>query len=244
MPGPVSFNTPDRVIREAMRNAKLLGKGQDPSSEDYAEYMPRLNDVLNIEQTQGLKLWLQLDQPITLVAGTALYTLGPSGTVVMSAAPKRVVQGYYLDSSSNRRPLLTLSRDEYTRLSNVTNQGAINSYFVDKQESTPTTGTLNVYFWLTPDTQAATGTAHLIIQEQCQNIVSLNDTMNFPSEWFMFLHWELGAQLANGQPQAILDNCLRNAGKYREMLESWDVEDASTSFSPDQRIVYETGAFR
>lgn len=238
MPGPVSFSTPDRIIREAMRDSKLLGKGQDPTSEDYAEYMPRLNDLVNTWQTQGLKLWLQHDQSITLVAGTALYTLGPSGTVVMTK-PLRVVQGYYLDSSSNRRPLLPLSRDEYTRLSNVVNQGQINSYFVDKQETT-----LNVYFWLTPDSEAATGTAHVIIQQQVDNVVSLNDTMNFPPEWFLALHWGLSKEICSGQPQSIIDRCEKMADQYRTALEDWDVEDASTMFAPDQRILYETGRFK
>jgi hypothetical protein len=238
VPGPASFNTPDRIIREAMRNAKLIGKGEDPSSEDYAEYMPRLNDLINVWQTQGLKLWLQTDLSVTLVAGTALYTFGTTGTVVMTK-PTRVVQAYYLDSSDNRRPLLVLSRDEYTRLSNVVNQGQINSYYVDKQQAT-----LNVYFWLTPDSDAATGTAHLIIQQQVTNIVSLNDTMNFPPEWFLALHWGLANEICSGQPQSIIDRCEKMSNQYRTALEDWDVEDASTSFAPDQRNTYETGRFR
>lgn len=235
---PLTVNTPNLVIRFAMQEAGLLQKGMNPSSEDYADYMPRLNSMVNLWQTQGLKLWLQSDLGITLVAGTALYTLGPGGTVVMTK-PLRAVQGYYLDSLGNRRPLIPLSRDEYTRLSNVTTTGALNSYFVQKNATT-----LDIYFWNTPDTQAATGTGHLIIQQQVSNVVELDDQMNFPIEWFSALYWGLADQISGGQPQAIMDRCTKMAMQYFEALNSWDVEDASTTFSPDQRGTSVNSGFR
>lgn len=235
---PLTTNTPNLIIRFAMIEAGYLQKGNDPSGEDYAEYMPKLNAMINLWQTQGLKLWLQYDLSIPLVAGTALYTLGPGGTVNM-VKPLRAVQGYYLDSLGNRRPLIALSRDEYTRLSNVTTQGALNSYFVDKQATT-----LNIYFWNTPDAQAATGTAHPIIQQQVSNIIQLDDTMNFPIEWFAALYWGLADMICGGQPQAIMDRCKLMANQFFSALNDWDVEDASTTFSPDQRGTTVNSGFR
>jgi hypothetical protein len=183
-------------------------------------------------------LWLQSDLTVPLTAGQATYTFGPGGSVDMTK-PLRVLQGYYLDSYNTKRPLLALSRDEYTRLSNVVQVGAINSYFVDKQQSL-----LSVSFWLSPDTTAATGTAQLIIQQQVANLVSLNDDMNFPQEWFMALRWGLADDICTGQPQAIMDRCYNKAETFRTALEDWDVEDASTVFQPDQRSAYVTGGFR
>lgn len=238
MTTPSTFNTPDRIIRTAMINAGLLQEGDDPTSEQYAEYMPRLNDVINLEQSQGLKLWLQSDQLVTLIAGQASYTLKLGGDVNI-IKPTRVIQGYYLDAANNRRPLLPMSRDEYTRLSNVVNLGAINSYFTQKNYLD-----LTVSFWLTPDAEAATGTAHLIIQNQVTNLISLTDTMNFAQEWFIFLHWALADEICTGQPKAIMDRCSQRAETYRAALDNWDVEDASTSFAPDQRIVQDYGRFR
>lgn len=234
---PASFNTPDRIISTAMFEAKLLQSGDTPKSEDYALYMPRLCDLINTWQTDGLKLWLNHDQAVTLVAGQRLYTFSPTGDVVMSK-PLRVIQGYYLDSSNNQRPLLVLSRDEYTRLSNVFNQGAINSYFVDKQQTE-----LDVYFWLVPDATAATGTAHVIIQQQVTNFTGLTDTMNFPVEWYLALIWGLADEICGGQPQAVMNRCQQRAMYYKDKLDNWDVEDASTSFQPDQRITMNTGRF-
>ena len=240
MTTPTTFNSPDRIIRMAMQDAGLLQKGDDPTPEDYADNLNRLNDLINFWQTQGLKLWLQFDLTVPLVAGQRTYVIGPSGDVVM-AKPTRVLDnGYYQDATnSNKRPLTMLSRDEYTRLSNVVQLGALNSYFVDKQASS-----LSVSFWLVPDAQAATGTAHLLIQQQATNMVSVTDSLNFPQEWYLALRWGLADEICTGQPQAITSRCALKAASYFMALESWDVEDASTRFEPDSRRAYGTGAFR
>lgn len=237
MTAPANFNTPDRIIRTAMFEAKLLQLGDDPRSEHYAEYMPRLNDMINQWQTSGLKLWLNFDQPVTLIANQSLYNFSPSGDVVMTK-PLRVIDGYYLDQYNNRRPLWSMGRTDYDRLSNVVNTGAVNSYFVDKQQTH-----LDVYFWLTPDSVAATGTAHVILQQQVTNFTGLTDSMNFPVEWYMALYWGLADEICGGQPQAIMQRCAARAAYYRAALDDWDVEDASTTFQPDQRVTMSTGRF-
>jgi hypothetical protein len=222
----------------AMVDAGYLQDGDDPTPEQYANYLNRLNDLINFWQTQGLKLWTQTDLAVPLVVGQASYSLGPSGDVDMTK-PLRVLQGYYIDANQTKRPLLPLSRDEYTRLSNVVQTGAINSYFVDKQRAS-----LVVKFWLVPDANAALGTAQLVIQQQMGNMVSLTDDVSFPQEWFLALRWGLADDICTGQPQAIMDRCAAKAMVFLNALESWDVEDASTIFQPDQRVAYVTGAFR
>lgn len=243
MPGPATFNTPLRIITEGLREAGKLGQESEPSSTQLANGLNDLNDIINFEQTQGLKLWLDLDTPIAapiLTAGTALYTLGPTGTVVLPGKPLRVLQGYYVDSSNNRRPIEPpMAREEYYRLSNVVNQGAITSYYVDKQQNT-----LNVYLWNTPDAEAALGTVHLIVQTQITNMVSLTDALSFPQEWFIYLKWAFAEQKATGQPVAIINRCESMAKRYREALEGWDVEDAATRFVPDSRSMQHRGNFR
>lgn len=237
---PATFNTPGRIIGEAMYEAKLLGKGQSPSSEDYPKYLNRLQDMINTWQTDGLKLWLQHDLEIgPLVAGQARYQFGPGLDIDMTK-PLRVLQGYYLESAGAvRRPLLVLSKDEYFRLSTTTQTGAINSYYVDKQLLS-----LDVYLWLTPDAQAATGEAHGIFQTQVDHLIQLNDRTTFPVEWYLALIWGLADEICGGQPQATIDRCAKKATEYKDKLDNWDVEDASTSFAPDQRQVYINSSFR
>jgi len=231
-------NTPVSIINDAYFDAGLTQEGQVPNSEQVVMGMRKLMDIINLFQTQGLKLWLMEDLPITLTAGTGTYTFGPAGSVVM-AKPTRVIDAYYEDVNHVRRPLVPLAWSEYARLSKINQTGQINSYFVDKQQTQ-----LSVFFWLIPDAVAATGTAHLVLQKQVTNFITLTETMNFPIEWRIALRWALADELATGQPQAIMDRCQARAISYRTMLEDWDVEDAPTRFTPDSRSQYATGAFR
>lgn len=230
-------NTPYGVILDAYLDAGLLQTGDDPSSEQIATGMRRLRDLINVEQTQGLKLWVNVDTAVPLVAAQATYTLAPGGDVDMTK-PLRVLQAYYADDNTpaNRRPLIAMSWNEYLNLGQVAQQGAINSYFVNKQAAS-----LIVTFWPTPSTEAATGTAHLLLQVQITNPTTLTETMQFPTEWRMFLHWGLAAEVCTGQPQSVIQRCEQKAALYRRALEDWDVEDAATLFQPDPRSGYNNG---
>jgi len=97
---------------------------------------------------------------------------------------------------------------------------------------------------MVPDTTAATGTVHLILQTQATNMGSLTDNDAFPVEWAMALRWGLADELATGQPQTIMARCEAKAKAYREALEDWDVEDADTRFKPDPRGLVSARSFR
>lgn len=230
-------NTPASIIQDAYFDSGWLQEGQTCNGEQIVAGMRKLTDLVNLWQTQGLKLWLNVDTPITLVAGTSTYTLGPAGTVPMTK-PLRVMEAWYADANGIRRPLIPLSWNDYARLSQVTKQGAINSYFVNKQQLV-----LSVFFWLVPDANAALGTAHLLTQTQVTNFITVTETMNFPIEWRIALRWGLADELATGQPQSIMDRCAQRALAYRTALEDWDVEDASTRFAVDTQH-RQGGSFR
>lgn len=231
-------NTPASIIADAYFDAGIVQEGSSPNSEQIVRAMRQLTDIINLEQTQGLKLWLNVDTTVPLVSGQGTYTLSPTGSVAM-VKPLRVIDAYYLDSNAIRRPLTPLAWSDYTRLSQVTQTGAINSYFVNKK---PTE--LSVFFWLVPDATAATGTVHLLLQTQVTNFTNITETMNFPVEWRMFLRWALADEICTGQPQAIMDRCQQRAELYRMKLQDWDVEDAPTRFAPDSRVMQNTGSFR
>ena len=187
-------NTPIAIISDAYFDAGLLQEGQSPSAEQVVTGMRKLGDIINLWQTQGLKLWLMEDLAVTLTAGQGTYTFGPAGTVVMDK-PLRVIEAYYEDLNHIRRPLIPLAWNDYIRLSQITQVGQLNSYFVDKQQLA-----LSVFFWLIPDATAATGTAHLVLQRQVTNLINLTDTMNFPPEWRIALRWGLADDLYRPAP--------------------------------------------
>lgn len=237
-----AINTPKNIIDTAMRHAGKLSEGAVPTSEQYGMYLGDLQRMVNLWQTQGLKLWLQTDLSVTLTAGKGgqgnPYSLSPGGDVNMTK-PLRVEQGYFLESAGNRRPLFPLSWEEWLSMSVTTQTGPISQYFIDKQ---PTQ--LLVYFWLVPDATAALGTAHLMVQQQVVNPINLTETTNFPAEWGIALVWGLADEICSGQPQTIMDRCQGKAAVYKAELEDWDVEDAPTTFEPDIRGGYDSGMFR
>lgn len=227
MTAPASFNTAYRAIEYAMQDAGLLEEGTEPTSGQIAKNLNKLNDLINLWQTQGLKLFLLEDLAVTLTASLALYTFGAAGSTVM-AKPHRVEDAYLEDADGNRVPLNPLSWEGYLRLGNATTEGTPNSYFVDKQASL-----LRVKLWSVPDTSAAAlYTLHVLVRKQVTNFVSLTDQSAFPQEWFIALRWGLADEISTGQPQAICDRCEKRAVAYRTALEDWDVEDAATFFTP------------
>ena len=84
MPAPASFSQASRIIRSAGQDCGLLQEGSDFTPEQYVDYLNRLNEVIIYEQVvSGLKVWLQYDQTVTLVAGRLLI---PFALVVMSTS--------------------------------------------------------------------------------------------------------------------------------------------------------------
>lgn len=226
----MAFNTADRIITYAMVDAGLIAEGDTPTAAQYATYVNRLNDIINLWQTQGVKLWTNVDLSVTLVAGQGMYTFGPSSGIVMTKPMRILDESYYMDANGIKRPVSLIGRQDYNRLSTNTQQGPINQIYVDKQLTQ-----LIVNTWLVPDANTALGTLHVVLQQQITNLVTSSDTLSFPQEWFIALRWGLADDICTGQPQAIMDRCKANATAYREALEGWDVDDAPVMFTPDQR---------
>lgn len=227
MPVAVS-NSVHGIIRDAMHDAGLLREGSDPNSEQYATYMRRLCDIINLWQTQGIKLFLLQEISIDLVASTNSYTVNPTVGLVPTKH-MRVIQGRIQSAQGEYRTLNAISWNEWNSLQQ-TNLGAITGYFVDKQATS-----LVVKVWNTPDTQEATNTLVLLVQTQAVNPFNLESDVSFPQEWRIALRWGLADDICTGQPEAIMTRCAQRATFYREALEDWDVEDTQTTFAPDLR---------
>ena len=231
-------NTVYGVINDAMHDAGLLQEGEMPNSEHLATNMRRLVDIINLWQTQGLKLFLLQDIEINLVANQGAYVLGPTGDVVMER-PTQIIQGYVLNPEGIRRPLVPMAWQEWMNLSQVQgNEGTISSYFVDKQATFD-----RVHFWPTPNASEAVNTAHLLVRTKAIAPINLLQDTMFPQEWRVALRWGLADDICTGQPLAIMERCEQRAVQFRQALEDFDVEDVSMQFTVDPRNDYGTGGF-
>lgn len=217
------------VVQKAYEDAGYVQEGSRVTDDQIIRGLARLNDLIALYQTQGLKLWLESDVSVTLVASQEAYDLMPGGDVDM-VRPLRVKQAYYLSSSGNRRPLGLISRDEYTRLGHVNQVGELNSVFVEKLVDR-----LRVHPWQMPSAAAALGTLHLIVHQQAHGLTSVSHTTGFPPEWVIALRWGLADEICTGQPAEIVQRCAQRASAFRTALEDFDVEDTETFFQPDSR---------
>lgn len=227
------------ILNGAAQNAGIIGVGQSLDSESLKDYLLRYNDLINLWQTQGLKLWTRQDLSITLQLGVGVYNLGPLQNVPM-VKPLRVCESYVLvTNGGTKRPVNQISWEEWSRLSQVNQQGQINDIFVDHQRDY-----LGVNTWQLPDASEVMNTLHLVIQGQVGNAVSLLDTVDFPVEWMLGLKWGLADEVCTGQPASIVSRCQQRASMYREALEGWDTEGVPITFSPDPQGQYSGGKFR
>lgn len=221
--------TVERCITQALIDAGLIQRDETPNASEQQYYMDKLNDICLFMQTQGLKLWLNSIRAITLIAGTQKYTLGPAGSGLREL---RALEAYYVRSTGESNPLNLISWNEWNMLSAKDQEGTPNSFFPDKRQ-----GNLDIYLWLIPNTQAASGRVDVLVQSPCTQVTAISDTMNFPLEWFLALRWALADEAASGQPAAVIERCQSKAMMYRQALEDWDVEDASTKFAPDAQTM-------
>lgn len=263
---PLYDNTPISIIRDGLFEVGLLEEGQDPNGEQIARGMRRINRMVNLWQTQGLKLWLELDLPVALTAGVFLYPLTQQLNGY-TAKYTRVKEGYFLYGSPSGEDIqtdsgigITTDSGEQIQTSTSTSAMSTNTLYplipMGRSEwdnvgtrSSPGTVTqyyvdkqpavLNVNLWQTPSPEFATlGQVHLIVQQQQTNVVQLNDQMVFPEEWFLALMWGLADQSSTGQPRDIVQIAKANAALYFQLLNDWDIEDAPTQFQPDPRLQY------
>ena len=230
--------TATAIITKAYRSAQKLPRGSSLSADQLSDGLDILNDLMNLWQTQGLKLFLETETVIPLVAGQQMYSLMPGGDVSI-ARPLEIKEAAYWDQYSNNRPLIKFSRQEWTNLSNRTAQGSVNQYFYEVLYDR-----MNVFLWNIPDTTAAAGTVHAVLRNQATQVSEDDNDVFFPPEWAIALRWGVADELTSGMPEPVQQRCQARAQAYREALEDWDVETAETYFQPDPRTYAGRRSFR
>lgn len=232
----ITSNTAYGIIRDAYKDAGFLGDGDDPNSEQLADGLRRLNDLINLWQIDGIKLFLLQEITITLVAGQASYTV-----VAPSTTPPnkhlRIEQARVQTPQGNVRPIYPISWEEWNRL-NRSSSGSITGYHEDKQATT-----LTLNFWNTPDSTEAANSVIVLVRTQAANPFNLEGDVSFPQEWRIALRWGLADDICTGQPVEIMNRCAQRATMFKEQLEGWDVESGPTTFAPASHA-YQGGGFR
>jgi len=240
--------TRDQIISLALRKLGVLEIGSVPDADTISNAAMSLNLLIKQLSTEGLKLWKVSELVVPLTNGQTSYILGGSTsslmydtqnpTVAITDRPLKVIQGFYRNiqvTPNIDTPVLVISKQEYNVLGSKASTGSSNTIFYDVKS-------LNgiLYVYLTPDANTSSTTQlHLVAQLPLNDISSASEIPDFPNEWMNTLVWNLADQLAleYGVPMNARQEITQRAGAYKTMLSDWDVEAASTSFSPDFRSV-------
>lgn len=238
--GTYSFTvTRDQIITSALQSLQIIGEGDSPSSYDLSLCSFALNLMLKKWATDVVPLWVIQTINFNLVAGTATYTLGPTGTVPLSYRPLKILEAWTRDTNNIDTPLMELARADYDLLGNKTSQSTtpVNFLFVPTISNSLATSNSTITFYPVPSD--ATRSAYFNVQRPLQDLNSGADEFDFPAEWFHAIKWNLAAEVAldyraNENVVAYIE---RRAKATLESCIGFNQEETSTIFQPNMQMI-------
>jgi len=226
--GSVSYSpNRDALIKDSYT---LLGEIDEDSTPDSSQINLAsrfLNSMIKAWIAYGLHVWKIKYQDITLVASKATYTLGHSAADITMDRPISITDAVILSSGSSI-PLISLSRDEYWTLPDLTQEGRPTQYYFDPQ----TTNSV-IHFWPTPSADSATNdSVKIVTQLPMEDMNAAADDFDFPQEWIEPITYGLAVRLAPGIGLAVTERQLleRDAEKALNLVLDWDNEEGSIRF--------------
>lgn len=228
------------INRDQLINAafSLLGVFDDDSpapASALANAVMSLNLMIKQWMTENYSLWCVTDVVLPNVQGQTTYLLGPGNPAAFTTfRPLRIPMArlqYTASTPAIEVPLIQISRQEYTQMSQKTAQGTVNSYYYD-----PQTNQGVLYLYLTPDAQG--NSVIITCQRPIQDMLNSTDAFDFPIEWLNALKFGLANEMSYDYtiPAQKADRIAKRAAELLEKACGFDQEDADTFFTPDTRM--------
>lgn len=229
--GSFDFNvTRDELIKASLRLLGVGHRGESVPADEINDAVEALQIMLKAWQADGLQLWKRDEQSITLTGSKRVYTLGPTGDIVMQR-PLRLLEVVRRDSSNIDVPLNKLSKNEYYGLANKFSEGIPVSYHFDPQLDNS-----ELTLWQVPSTAtAAEYTIEIVYHRPFEDMDSTTNNFDCPVEWLEAIKFGLALRLA---PEYGVDlpQQYRLQKQFDDIYDkalSWDVENTSIYFQPD-----------
>lgn len=218
--GVTSYSMTARaIINEALEELHVKPAGQSASAEDLTSALVMLNRMLKGWQLTGPNLWLQAEASVSLVAGTATYTLSPRALDV--DVVRHRVNGY-------DTPLLRVSRAEYLELPAKNQTGTPTLYYFLRGRDAST-----ITLWPVPS--VSTNALVCSYERQYEAVTSLDETLDIAQEHQDAVVMSLAERLAGkfGADDQLVRVTAQAAALRSDMM-SADRTD-SVYFWPDRR---------
>jgi hypothetical protein len=160
------YNVRD-LVTDALSEISVVPAGQEPTAEDMALCIGRLDRLLKHMQADGCPVWREQEVTITLPAATREVTLSPR---VIDVQEARLVQ-----SSTFERPLQRWEHGQYVGIPNKDAPGYPTAYSVKKSVSD-----VKFRVWPVP---AAEMTVKATVARVIEDVTDASETLDLPQEW-------------------------------------------------------------
>lgn len=226
--------TRDDIINAALRTLSVLDQASTANATDLANCGQALNLLMKQWADNGAPLWAVQWIQVPMVTGTSSYTIGPTGTTVLSYRPTRVISAFLRNNlTALDKTVEVVSRSAYELLGNKASLGIVNQVYYDSQLAN---GVL--YCYNVPGD--SNYTLWLSVQRPIQDITAGTQNFEVPQEWFLSLKWSLAEEVAleYGVDQQTLQYVTQKAAHFKQKAFDWQQEETSVYFSVDPQSMY------
>lgn len=177
------------IIEGALRKLGQIESGETPTTDEYADALEALNDILDSLNNERLMCFSLQTETLTLANADDTYTVGTSGDL-NTTRPVEIVAAYaVVDGYSH--PMTRLSEEQYAAIPDKTAVADWPDKFVYRPTIASSLGTVVVH-----PVPNGTVTVKLVTRIQLTSIASTATTVTLPPGWNRYLTNQLAIELA------------------------------------------------
>lgn len=110
------MTTARALITQAMKDIQVLQTGEVPTADEAQDALIKLNQMIARWSAEGMMVWFDTVEALTLIAGTSEYTIGTGGT--MSTTRPEDISQAYIRIDGTDHAVMIISHGEYQTFEN------------------------------------------------------------------------------------------------------------------------------
>lgn len=176
---------------------------------------------------------LELTAPLTSQssAGNLVYTFTETAAKPLRISSARILQGFDGGASGSDLVELPMSRMSYADYWNMS-MTTVSAEICNQFAYNPQIDNGEMFIW--PRCTTAMNRIRITYERILEDMDSLNNSFDFPSEWYSALQYQLAVRLAPGYGKSDrLPTLLPIASVLLSNVKDWDNENTSLRFMPD-----------
>lgn len=221
--GTTTFNlTRNELVKSALRLINAYASGEEPEPSEIDDTVEAGNIMIKAWQSEGIGIWKNTEQTLTLVGDQQSYTIGPGGDLDI-ARPTEVNYARLRIDGGSDIPVDIVPRNTYLSLATKTTDGKINQIYYDPQTIL---GVL--YVWPTADD--TDDTLIITCRQPIEDLGTLANTIDIPVEYLRALKFNLALEIAPEFEINPSNLVVARAEETKNILMGFDTEQNSVYF--------------